>query len=154
MPKPLAGRTGAPLVALVICVSTMTVSGTPQGSGRGTATMTWDQVAQRALKELSDQERRGAAVYLDEVVLAAGGALEVDRKEIPIRRASAVVFVDQDPRANWGHASRYLVIGLEDGSVQSIDSQFPPFLRSVPKTLRLIWKGPEVPEWAVAKPPD
>ena len=114
--------------------------------------MTWDQVAERALKELSEQERRSSAVYLDQVELAAGFMLKVDQKQIDVRRPSALVFIDKEPRANWGHASRHLLIALEDGSVQSIDSQFPPFLRGVPKTLRLIWKGEEVPEWAIAKP--
>lgn len=112
--------------------------------------MTWEQVAERALKELSETERRGAAVYLDEVEVAPGSTLKIDHNEVPLRRASAVVFIDKQPQANWGHACRYLLIDLRDGTVESIEAQFPPFLRGVPKTLRLIWKGDTVPDWAIA----
>jgi hypothetical protein len=112
--------------------------------------MTWEQVAERALKELSETERRGAAVYLDEVEVAPGSTLKIDHNEVPVRRPSAVVFIDKQPQANWGHACRYLLIDLEDGTVESIEAQFPPFLRGVPKTLRLIWKGDTVPDWAIA----
>jgi hypothetical protein len=112
--------------------------------------MTWKQVAERALKELSETERRGAAVYLDEVELAPGSTLKIDHNDVPVRRASAVVFVDKQPQANWGHPCRYFLVGLEDGTVESIEAQFPPFLRGVSKTLRLIWKGETVPDWAIA----
>ena len=125
---------------------------TPQRPTRGTAKMTWEQVAARALTELSEQERRGSAVYLDEVELAPGTTVRIDQKHVEVRRPSALVFVDKDPSANWGHASRYLLIGLEDGRADSIDSRFPPFSNGVPKTFRLIWKGVDVPEWAIAKP--
>jgi hypothetical protein len=112
--------------------------------------MTREQIAERALKELSETERRSGAVYLDEVELPPGSLLKIDHKEVPVRRASGVVFIDKQPQANWGHACRYLLIGLEDGTVESIEAQFPPFLRGIPKTLRLIWKGEAVPDWAVA----
>jgi hypothetical protein len=40
------------------------------------------------------------------------------------------------------------------GAIQSIESDWPPFLREVPKTLRLIWKGSAVPDSAlVAREP-
>jgi hypothetical protein len=80
--------------------------------------MTWEQVAERALKELSETERRGAAVYLDEVEVAPGSMLKIDHKEVPVRRPSAVVFIDKQPQTNWGHACRYLLISLEDGTVK------------------------------------
>jgi hypothetical protein len=116
----------------------------------GTGKMTWKQVAERALKELSETEQRSGAVYVDEVVLAPGSTLKVDHNEVPVRRPSAVVFIDKQPQVNWGHPCRYLLVGLEDGKVESIEAQFPPFLRGVPKTLRLIWKGETVPDWAIA----
>jgi hypothetical protein len=145
--------TGAALLAaLAGCTTGRPASTAGQSTSGRTARMTWAQVADRALKELSDGERRGGAVYLDEVELAPGATLAVDKKEIPLTRASAVVFVDREPQANWGHPCRYLLIALEEGgTVESIEAQFPPFLRGVPKTLRLIWKGESVPDWAIAK---
>ncbi len=114
--------------------------------------MTWEEVVQRALKELSESERRNGAVYLDERELASGSTLKIDGEEIPVRRRTAVVFVDRVPQANWGHDCRYLLVDLESGEVRSIAAQFPPFLRGVPPTLRLIRKGETVPDWAIARP--
>jgi hypothetical protein len=153
MPVTMTAPIGAALLASLLgCTASQPANTTERAKGGSTAQLTWEQVAQRALKPLSDQERRGAAVYLDERELPPGSTLKVDQKEIPVPRTSAVAFVDQDPQANWGHACRYLLIDLESGNMQSIDAQFPPFLRGVPQTLRLIWKGEAVPEWAIAKP--
>jgi hypothetical protein len=115
-------------------------------------TLTWAQVAKLAVKALTAAERQRGAAYLDEVVRPAGTSVEIDRKAVPVRRPLAVVFVDQAPGVNWGHPCRYLLIDLQDGRIQSVPAQFPPFLRAVPKTLRLIWKGDTVPEWAIARP--
>ena len=117
-----------------------------------TKTMTWDDVARKALQELSAKERETGAVYLDENEIQAGSSLKVDGADIPVRHRSAMVFVDREPQVNWGHSSRYLLIDLDSGNVVSHEAQFPPFLRGVPKTLRLIHKGAGVPDWAIAKP--
>lgn len=149
----LSRWTAAALFAsLMGCINARPASATGQGQAGRTTTMTWEQVAEHALKELSPEERRSGATYLDEVELAPGSTITIDQKEVPVRRASAVVFVDKEPQVNWGHACRYLLVDLEDGRVVSIAAQFPPFLRQVPKTLRLIWKGDTVPDWAIAKP--
>jgi hypothetical protein len=153
MPMTLIRWSGVALLAsLMACINARTAHATAQLQAGRTTTMTWEQVAEHALKELSAEERRSGATYLDEVELAPGSTLKIDQKEIPIPRASAVVFVDKEPQVNWGHACRYLLVDLEDGHVASIPAQFPPFLRQVPKTLRLIWKGEAVPDWAIAKP--
>jgi hypothetical protein len=121
-------------------------------TGKSVKKMTWDEVAQRALKELTEDERHSGAVYVDERELASGSTLKLDGKEIRLRGKTAVAFVDRTPQANWGHACRYLLVNLEDRGVESVEAQFPPFLREVPKTLRVVWKGEAVPEWAIAKP--
>jgi hypothetical protein len=114
--------------------------------------MAWNEVAQRALDELTHEERRGGVAYLDQAEHATASVLRVNGREISIRPSTAVVFVDRVPQANWGHSCRYLLIDREDGRVESIDAQFPPFMRGVPKTLRVLWKGEAVPDWGVTKP--
>jgi hypothetical protein len=114
--------------------------------------MTWEEVAGKALAALTAEERRSGVLYLDRRELPAGSTLTVDNREIPLRRRSAVAFVDKVPQANWGHPSRYLLIDLDNGGIESIDAQFPPFLRSVPPTLQTVFKGPAVPDWAVVRP--
>jgi hypothetical protein len=117
-----------------------------------TKPMTWDNVAQRALNDLSAKERQDGVAYLDENEIKPGSSLKIDGTEIPVRNRSAMVFVDREPQANWGHSCRYMLIDLDSGNLSSYEAQLPPFLRSVPKTLRLIHKGPNVPDWAVVKP--
>jgi len=114
--------------------------------------MTWDEVGQTALKTLSAEERRSGALYLDVQELVPGTTVKIDSKEIRVRRKTAVAFVDREPGVNWGHSARYLLIDLENGEIESIEAQFPPFLRKVPKTLRLVWKGESVPDWTVVRP--
>lgn len=114
--------------------------------------LSWDEVAQRALRELSEEERREGVAYLDKRELPAGSTLELEGRGVRIARASALVFVDRMPRANWGHSCRYIVVDLESGAVESIEARFPPFLREVPPTLSAISKGGDVPDWAVATP--
>jgi hypothetical protein len=114
--------------------------------------MNWGDVAHRAMQELTEDERRSGVVYLDDQEPAIDSVLKVDGREIALPGNTVAVFVDKTPQANWGHACRYLLINREDGKVESIDAQFPPFLHGVPKTLRVVWKGEAVPDWAVAKP--
>lgn len=140
------------VVSLLGCTAPLCAGAAGREVMGGEQMLTWEQVAARALQELSDGERRGAAVYLDEVEMAPGSTLKVEQKEVPVRRVSAMVFVDREPQVNWGHSCRYMLIGLEDGTVTSFEAQFPPFLRGVPKSLRMIWKGDSVPDWAIAKP--
>ena len=122
------------------------------GSMETAKNMTWDDVARRAMEELSVKERGESAVYLDEREIAAGSSVRIDGQDVPVRQKSAMVFVDRQPQANWGHSCRYLLIGLDDGHVSSYEAEFPPFLRSVPSTLRLIHKGAGIPDWAIARP--
>ena len=102
--------------------------------------------------ETSSKERELGAVYLDENMIKAGSSLKIDGRDILVRERSAMVFVDREPQANWGHSCRYMLIELDSGNVSSYEAKLPPFLRMVPKTLRLIHKGANVPDWAIAKP--
>jgi hypothetical protein len=78
----------------------------------------------------------------------AGEVIRIDRQEIQSTTPSVVAFVDREPAANWGHDCRYLVVDLSSGQATSFDAQFPPFLRAVPESLRLVWRGEEAPAWA------
>ena len=113
---------------------------------------TFEQAVQRALRELTPGEKRNAVVYADENIREAGSELEIDGRAVRLRSATLVVFVDREPQANWGHSSRYLLVDLADERAESIESQFPPFVRGVPPTLRVIAQGESVPDWAIARP--
>jgi hypothetical protein len=138
--------------ALVACAGAPP-SGTGQPSREGrNAKMPWNDVSKLALEKLTDDERRDGVAYLDEREWPVGSTLQIDKQPHPVKTRTAVVFVDRAPRANWGHSCRYLLVDLDARSVESIEAQFPPFLTAVPKTLKVIWKGPNVPDWAVRRP--
>jgi hypothetical protein len=104
--------------------------------------LSWDEVASRAIDELSADERDRSVVYVDELVLPAGATVEVDGRTVELRRPSVVAFVDLEPEANWGHRCRYLVVDAETGEVDSLDAHMPPFLRGMPETMRAVWPTP------------
>jgi hypothetical protein len=99
-------------------------------------------VAARAIEQLSDDERRGSVVYVDERVLPAGTPVEVDARTVELRRPTVVAFVDLEPELNWGHRARYHLIDAETGEVDSLDAHMPPFLRGMPETMRAVWPAP------------
>ena len=105
------------------------------------------RIVDAALSTLSEGERRSSAVYLDIKELPAGDAVCIDRKTTttaPVR--GYLAFVDPSPTANWGHPCRYLFVESKTQRIREIPAQFPPFLGGASPTLRLIWKGPDVPE--------
>jgi hypothetical protein len=113
-------------------------------------TLSWDQISESALANLSAEERKSSVVYLDKRVLPKGAIAEIDRKGIRMSRPAVIVFIDLQPEANWGHDCRYLLIDSETGKLRSINGRFPPFLGGVSDTLKVIWKGKAVPHWALA----
>ena len=112
-------------------------------------TLSWEQITERLLASLPAGERETSVVYLDERFLPPGAAVQIDGEETCVPWPAAVAFVDLEPEANWAHDCRYLLIHAETGEYESIAARFPPFLRGVPETLRVIWRGKAVPPWAV-----
>jgi len=110
------------------------------------------RIIELALSTLSERERRSSAAYLDIKELDAGATFLVGRKEITSPARGYLAFVDPTPTANWGHPCRYVLIESATGRVHEFPAQFPPFLREVAPTLRLIWKGADVPDAVLPTP--
>jgi hypothetical protein len=102
------------------------------------------------LATLSSEERESSVVYLDKRVLPAGGVVRVGAEEMRTAWPAVMAFVDLEPRANWGHDCRYVLVNAETGELQAIEARMPPFLGGAPETLRVVWKPEAVPPWAVA----
>ena len=98
-----------------------------------------------ALSTLSERERQTAAAYIDTRELEPGARLPIGRVEIDAPARGFLAFVDPSPTANWGHPCRYLFIESGAETIHRFDAQFPPYLPEIPPTLRLIWKGQQVP---------
>jgi hypothetical protein len=76
---------------------------------------------------LEPAERAGGVAWLCVTPFAAGQTLAVPGQPVAIDRDCYVAFVDADPRANWGHACRYLLIDALTGEVTSHPRRFPIF---------------------------
>jgi hypothetical protein len=103
-----------------------------------------------AVASLAEEERPRGVVYVDDRALEPGDELEVDRGRVQVGAPTVVAFVDLEPGVNWGHRCRYVLVDRESGDVRAIDAQFPPFLRGASPSLRLVYRGPEAPDWAIA----
>jgi hypothetical protein len=86
-----------------------------------------ERIASITIEALDPAERAGGVAYLCVTPFAAGQELDVPRQPLAIDRDSYVAFVDGQPRANWGHACRYLLIDVRTGEVTSHPRRFPAF---------------------------
>ena len=116
----------------------------------GNGLLAWDEVGEIVLEALTPDERTRGIAYVDRRLLVPGESVHANGREVDIEAPCVMGFIDRDPAANWGHDARYLLVDARDGSVQSFDAQFPPYLRGASPTLRLVWKGPAAPDWAAA----
>ncbi|QYU67699.1 hypothetical protein J4558_22815 [Leptolyngbya sp. 15MV] len=108
-----------------------------------------DDAARIAIASLSEDERQGAVLYLDDAPLAAGEH-RLGHTQVALAEPAWMAFLDLEPGANWAHACCYLLIGA-DGSLREIPESTPPFLRGEAPTLRVIARG-NAPDWTLAAP--
>lgn len=123
---------------------------TAHGKKERAVSLTLEQIAERVTATLAPSEKETSVVYLDSEEISAGASVQVGRKTVEAPWDAYMSFVDLRPEANWGHDCRYLLVNRRTGEVKSYAASFPPFLKGPVKTLRLIWKGSRVPDWAVA----
>lgn len=94
-----------------------------------------------------------AIVYLDPALKHNGEQVPFGDVVIDVRWDSFIVFVDLEPKANWGHACSYLAIRLDGDDVSEYAAHMPPFLKAEVSSFCLLWRGPLAPEWAAAGAP-
>jgi hypothetical protein len=108
----------------------------------GDGALTADGAANMARAALTDDEKDAGAVYVSAGVVASGEELFAGRDRIDVHAPSYVVFVDLEPRANWGHPCLFLLVG-PDGDVTRVEARFPPSRAD----LRLVSRGAGVEDW-------
>jgi hypothetical protein len=82
----------------------------------------------------------------------SGTKLQFPRVTIEVPWEALLAFVDRDPRANWGHSCRYLLVNRATGEVHSTEARFPPFRREDLRRWRVVFQAPGVPDSALAVP--
>ena len=113
----------------------------------------WKALEAEVIASLSQNEREEAIAYIEQRVIPVGEILPWAGIQRSFDESVVIAFVDLEPALNWTHCGRYLVLGLEGGIFQKIDVDRPPFLTHVSPHLRVIYRGSQAPEWAVATSP-
>lgn len=109
----------------------------------------WVALIDAATELVVPEERDRAVLYVLQDVQPQGRAFELGGTPLSRPYDAVVFFVDLEPGVNWDHRCRYLVMDVTGANREAIDARRPPFLRSVPRSLRLVWKGAAAPAWAV-----
>jgi hypothetical protein len=114
-----------------------------------------ESTVKTVIDQLTPLERDGGVVYIFSSILNEGVKLDYPSVliEVPWPRA-ALAFVDRDPRANWSHSSRYMLVNLDTGSTRSYEAKFPPFQPGQSHKWRLLYKAPAVPAALVMIKPE
>jgi len=72
-----------------------------------------------------------------EDIQPAKSDIRAGHQVIPIKKPTAVVFVDDEPLANWSHDCRYLLHDSDSGKMyQEVKAGFPPYLVDPPATFK------------------
>ena len=104
----------------------------------------------RVLDELTPAERESAVAYLAVEPVEQGTRLSLPGVEILAEARSLLVFVDQDPTANWGHPARYILFACDDAThVISVPARLPPFGEKGGLHWQLAYRATAIPDSAV-----
>ena len=108
-----------------------------------------DDLIQGILNQLSSIERTEAVVYQALTPLKAGTQLIIHNLNINVPWKAVLVFIDQEPTANWSHACRYLLFNPTTGEFCTYAAQIPPFHSAFSDRWQVIYRAPAVPDWAI-----
>jgi len=90
-----------------------------------------------AFRMLSTKRRASTNLFVLEDIQPAKSVIKAGHQTIPINQPTAVVFVDDEPMANWSHNCRYLLHDANSGKLyQEIKAGFPPYLVNPPPTFK------------------
>lgn len=80
-----------------------------------------------AFRRLSAKRREDTNLYVMKEIQLTKSVIKAGHKTIKITKPTAVVFVDDEPMANWSHDCRYLLHDAETGKLyKEIKAGFPP----------------------------
>ncbi len=113
--------------------------------------LSFDDFAKVLTSGLTEEERRGAVAYAAEESLPAGSWTQFPGTRIEVSSDSYLGFIDREPGANWGHATRYVIVDQQSGESRSQAARLPPF-RSGDLHWRVVYQAPSVPDMAVEHP--
>jgi hypothetical protein len=101
------------------------------------STKTLRLIQDSAIRRLSSKRRASTNLYVLDDVQPAKSVIRARHQVIQIKKPTAVVFVDEEPLANWAHDCRYLLHDADSGKLyQEVRAGFPPYLVNPPDTFK------------------
>lgn len=96
-----------------------------------------ERVRQHAVSTLSAETRQTTNLHIDEHIHQKGEKLGPEFQNIEVEKPSILVFADDQPLANFGHACRYLLYDAESAVFyREIPARFPPYTLKPPASLK------------------
>jgi hypothetical protein len=97
-----------------------------------------------AIGSLSESRSRTTNLYLDTRAFERDELVGPTFQDIRTRQRCLVVFVDEHPRANFGHSCRYRFYDAKNHRfLYETPAAFPPYVDFIPKTFFAIHKAVE-----------
>jgi hypothetical protein len=94
-------------------------------------------IQDRAFRGLSSKHRASTNLYVLEDIQPAKSVIKARHQSIRIKKPTVVVFVDEEPMANWAHDCRYLLHDADSGKLyHEVKAGFPPYLIDPPDTFK------------------
>lgn len=98
---------------------------------------TLSTIQHSAFRQLSTRRRDTTNLYILEDIQPAQSEIMARHQKIPIQQPTVVVFVDDEPLANWSHDCRYLLHDADSGKLyREVKAGFPPYLVNPPDTFK------------------
>lgn len=108
-----------------------------------------EQAKQRVLQSMSEQDRASKVFYINEAIYSAGSELDIDGQVHHLSTDTILIFVDEEPGANWAHQCRYILFNTNLEPIKEVPARFPPSLTKIPETFRLLSKPEGIPGWSL-----
>jgi hypothetical protein len=95
-----------------------------------------ESVRQHAVRQLPYAKQQTTNLHLDSRIYNQGETIGPAFQKIVADRPSILVFADDEPRANFTHACRYILYDAKTGLFnKEVNAQLPPFDATKPSTL-------------------
>lgn len=94
-------------------------------------------IQDNTVRHMSAKRRESNNLYVMEDIQPAKSVIKAGHQRIPVKQPTAVVFVDEEPLANWSHDCRYLLHDADTGELyKEVRAGFPPYLVNSPDTFK------------------
>ncbi len=97
------------------------------------------------LNTISSEERQSSIIYWDEKPIEKGKMIKLGPKQIEMPFNGVMLFVDLEPKANWGHSAIYFLVNNNMQDIKVIKATFPPYLKNYPPSYRVILRYGKAP---------